>query len=60
MKSTGWTELYISTLMRADPPNVGVVGPKHEGGNHDILTYDFVHRFVVLNCKDDLCHFNLD
>jgi len=26
------------------PPNVGVVGPLHKGGNEDILTYDFVHR----------------
>lgn len=27
-----------------NPPNVGVVGPLHKGGNEEILTYDFVHR----------------
>ena len=26
------------------PPNVGVVGPLHKGGNEGILTFDFVHR----------------
>ena len=30
-----------------DPPNIGVVGPKHRGGNEGILTYDFVHRIHI-------------
>lgn len=32
---------------RYDPPNVGVVGPSHSGGNMAILTYDFVHKTHV-------------
>ena len=31
-------------LQQFSPPNVGVVGPLHKGGNEAILTYDFVHR----------------
>ena len=30
-----------------DPPQLGVVGPHHKGGNINILTYDFVHRTHV-------------
>ena len=30
-----------------DPPQLGVVGPHHKGGNKKILTYDFVHRTHV-------------
>ena len=30
-----------------DPPNVGVTGPQHRGGNTGILTYDFVHTSHV-------------
>ena len=47
MLTGGWTEKFISTLERYDPPRVGVVGPNHEGGNIGILTYDFVHRTHV-------------
>ena len=43
MKTSGWTEKFISTLKNYKPPLVGVVGPKHRGGNTAILTYDFVH-----------------
>ena len=44
LQTKHWTEIYISILSHFDPPNVGVVGPNHTGGNVDILTYDFVHR----------------
>jgi len=47
MLTGGWTEKFISTLEAYDPPRVGVVGPKHSGGNVGILTYDFVHRTHV-------------
>jgi len=47
MLTGGWTEKFISTLEGYDPPRVGVVGPKHSGGNVGILTYDFVHRTHV-------------
>ena len=43
MVTPGWTDSFIDTLKAFDPPNVGVVGPKHQGGNDKILTYDFVH-----------------
>ena len=42
MATKGWTELFIGALKKYDPPNVGVVGPNHKGGNTGILTYDFV------------------
>ena len=41
LTSKGWTEIFISVLESFDPPNVGVVGPTHSGGNTNILTYDF-------------------
>ncbi len=46
-----WTNIYINHLKSHNPPNVGVVGPKHGGGNTDILTYQFVHRthFDIFN-----------
>ncbi|XP_013382334.1 uncharacterized protein LOC106153088 [Lingula anatina] len=44
MVSKSWTETFIAELSKFNPPNVGVVGPNHQGGNTDILTYDFVHR----------------
>lgn len=44
MRTRNWTEAFISTLASYDPPNVGVVGPNHSGGNVGILTYDFTHR----------------
>jgi hypothetical protein len=47
MLSSGWTELFIDKLATYVPPNVGVVGPNHTGGNERILTHDFVHRTHV-------------
>ena len=44
MLSPGWSETFISTLGDFNPPNVGVVGPLHKGGNEAIMTYDFVHK----------------
>ena len=43
-QTPNWTELFVHQLSLFDPPNVGVVGPRHSGGNTGILTYDFVHR----------------
>ena len=43
MKTKNWTEQFIDALGNFDPPNVGVVGPTHTGGNTRILTYDSVH-----------------
>ena len=39
-----WTTKFVNTLKSLDPPNIGVVGPSHCGGNTDILTYDFTSR----------------
>jgi len=47
LETKQWTETFISKLKRYDPPNLGVVGPTHAGGNTEILTYDFVHRTHV-------------
>lgn len=47
MQSSGWTQVFVDRLAAYEPPNVGVVGPKHSGGNELILTYDFVHRTHV-------------
>ncbi|KAK2169975.1 hypothetical protein LSH36_5g04040 [Paralvinella palmiformis] len=44
IQSAAWTEAFIRTLTSYEPKYVGVVGPKHSGGNTVILTYDFVHR----------------
>ena len=44
LSSSKWVEAFIDTLASYNPPNVGVVGPKHSRGNTRILTYDFVHR----------------
>jgi len=44
MQTKGWLEEFIRTLAGYKPPNVGVVGPNHSGGNTGILTYDFVHQ----------------
>lgn len=44
MKTENWTMNFIQALTLFKPPNVGVVGPNHIGGNTKILTYDFVHR----------------
>ena len=43
----GWTEAFITTLSSFDPPNVGVVGPNHKGGNSAILTYDFISKLHI-------------
>ena len=40
----GWTEAFVAGLAQYDPPDLGVVGPRHIGGHAAILTYDFVHR----------------
>jgi len=47
METGRWVESFIAVLDRYSPPRVGVVGPRHSGGNTDILTYDFVHRTHV-------------
>jgi len=47
MITAGWVEAFIAVLDRYSPPRIGVVGPKHSGGNEAILTYDFVHRTHV-------------
>lgn len=47
LESSGWVEAFINTLAGYEPKNVGVVGPRHIGGNEQILTYDFVHRTHV-------------
>ncbi|ELT90983.1 hypothetical protein CAPTEDRAFT_222571 [Capitella teleta] len=47
LKSVGWTPAFIKALEQHVPPKVGVVGPKHKGGNTAILTYDFVHKTHV-------------
>lgn len=43
MKTGGWTKIFIDTLQKYNPANVGVVGPNHKNGNTAILTYDFVY-----------------
>ena len=47
MTTNNWTELFIEQLGKFNPPNVGLVGPRHSGGNTRILTYHFVHRTHV-------------
>uniref|UniRef100_A0A7S1X0K4 Uncharacterized protein n=1 Tax=Tetraselmis chuii TaxID=63592 RepID=A0A7S1X0K4_9CHLO len=44
MSSQQWTEKFVAALAVMNPPNVGVVGPAHKGGNTNILTYDFTSR----------------
>ena len=44
LETSRWTEVMIGALKAMQPPNVGVVGPSHTGGNEYILTYEFVHR----------------
>ncbi len=44
MLTPKWTEIFIRNLSSFDPPNVGVVGPLHKGGNRHILAFDFVHK----------------
>ena len=45
--TSGWTPAFIDALSRFDPHDVGVVGPRHVGGNENILTYDFVRASHV-------------
>ena len=52
MKSKNWTNIYVEQLAAFYPPNVGIVGPNHNGGNTDILTYFFSHRTHI-----DIFHF---
>ena len=44
MTTNNWTDLFVQQLANFNPPNVGLVGPHHSGGNVNILTYHFVHR----------------
>ena len=44
MLSSGWTDAFIQTLASYNPPNVGVVGPTHNGVNVAILTFEFTHK----------------
>jgi hypothetical protein len=44
MTTKNWTNIFVERLKKFDPPNVGMVGPNHAGGNTGILTYDFVHK----------------
>ena len=44
MITNNWTNIYVEQLTQFYPPNVGVVGPDHYGGNTAILTYFFSHR----------------
>ncbi|ESO10703.1 hypothetical protein HELRODRAFT_167195 [Helobdella robusta] len=47
LSTSRWDDIFIKELSLFNPPNVGVVGPKHSGGNENILTYDFVHRMHI-------------
>lgn len=42
--SSPFASVLVGELGRLNPPNVGVAGPTHKGGNLAILTHDFVHR----------------
>ena len=44
LMNRNWTAEFILALQNSDPENVGVVGPKHLGGNEALITLDFVHR----------------
>ena len=44
MVTKGWTEAFIKVLGEYKPKYIGVVGPKHRGGNEAIMTYDFTQR----------------
>ena len=52
MTSRNWTNIYVEQLAHFYPPNVGIVGPWHTGGNTRILTYFFAHRTHM-----DIFHF---
>jgi hypothetical protein len=40
LETPGWTEAFIWNLAQFDPPNIGIVGPNHRGGNYRVLTYE--------------------
>jgi hypothetical protein len=44
MTKTAFARPMVEALLAMKPPNIGVVGPLHTGGNTQILTHDFVHR----------------
>ena len=44
LETGNWTETFVDVLASFRPPNVGVIGPQHIGGNLEILTFEFVHR----------------
>ena len=52
MTTNHWTDAFVQELAKFNPPNVGLVGPRHSGGNVAILTYHFVHRTHI-----DIFHF---
>ena len=45
--TAGWTEKMIHQLASNHPPNIGVVGPNHTGGNLNVLTYDFTSKMHI-------------
>ena len=47
MVTGDWTNAFVQQLAQFHPFNVGVVGPRHSGGNLDILTYHLTHRTHV-------------
>lgn len=47
LRTSNWTNIFISVLKQMHPPDVGVVGPSHIGGKTNILTYNFVHKTHV-------------
>ena len=46
MITNNWTNIYVEQLAQFYPPNVGVVGPDHSGGNTAILTYFFCTELI--------------
>ena len=47
LMTRNWTLRFIEELAKFTPPNVGLVGPHHLGGNSGIFAYNFVHRTHV-------------
>ena len=39
-----WAHVLTQTLRQMSPPNVGTTGPTQEGGNLNVMTYNFAHR----------------
>ena len=44
LSNAKWPDIFVDRLKKYNPPNLGVVGPQHQGGNMAILTYDFTHH----------------